>query len=921
MTAATPFVGREPELQALMDALWEAAAGRGSMVVVEGGAGDGKTLLVRELLARARALSALQGARVATGYCYEGTGPHSAYQPFIDLLDTLSKAPDGGWRKALRTARTVITETAPDWLQAVPVVGPLLGAGAKTATLTTRLLAGDADAEARGDTLAREYARTLLRVAQESPLLLLVIEDAHWIDHASCDLLLRLAREIGASRMLIVLTCRPGGARENDPLLRVRSGTAAAGCARMLALGRLAEREVAEYLEARFGTDFFPAFAPWLLQLCSTPLFMTQYLNLLEQEQIIYRRDGAFVVDGRAEKRDGEWVLTGRLADLPLSGDIDTLLDRRVQGLMQAERNLLLMGSVQGERFGSMVLARLARTAELDVLRQLREVSERHRIISLYTGRNWMRGRSEVYAFEHFLTHQAFYRKLTPHERRLYHGEIAAFLRQIADVEPAPPRKLLLEVAHHWRLAGEHLDAARYSCLAAKSSYADGAIVDAAHLCEEGLASLRQMDAEHPERDPLIAECALLHLMCALYGPLSREANLDLMKVVAEGEAAAARIGAHATRTQIRSIRGQMLIRLGQVHDALAVMREAVELARAEGDCASEFFALVQLGKDLAKENLEEAMVLRYNAERVYREQSALPGLTDEQREGMARQYAVLLIYIGVGELDRGDYERALRYLQPGMERLRERRMHDALLAGLNYTGQAYARLGQFAQAERAIRQALALGAEYDADAVHPWIGYNHGYLAKLYLDRGRYGEAAVAMAEAVRITDATEHADLATLVRNYHAELLLAEGYAGADAQAAERILVQNGEASRQAGLYRSVAKAHTLLALLRLREGRVDDALRESTAALQVVEQWGSLPALRTEEVLYNHARVLAAAGRAADAHAMLARAHGVIRAQGARITDPALAHSFYHEVPLNRRIARDYESSRSTPTAHAE
>src|SRR3989442_1315756 len=103
----------------------------------------------------------------------------------------------------------------------------------------------------------------------------------------------------------------------------------------------------------------------------------------------------------------------------------------------------------------SSLLAGLVARQELDILSQLRRVIERHHIIGFYVGVEWFKNKSEFYIFEHHLMQQAFYNKLSTRERVLHHQQVAGLLEGLLKQQANPPRRLVLEVAHHYNLGDE----------------------------------------------------------------------------------------------------------------------------------------------------------------------------------------------------------------------------------------------------------------------------------------------------------------------------------------------------------------------------------------------------------------------------------------------------------------------------------
>lgn len=915
------LVTRGAESALVLDVVRRAAGGEGCVLLVEGDAGTGKSVFVRGAVADALATVRSADAVVAYGYCYAETGRHNAFQPFTEIVRTLAPVPQPGTAGVIKDA---FKKTLPDWLAAVPFVGPVLGAGAKTAALAAQNLAAD-PGSADFDDLTRSYLASIVGRTTRG-LVVLVIEDAHWIDGASCELLLRLARELAGRRLLVLLTYRPGDLSHDDPFYQVRSELLIHGIGTLVTLEGFTEAQAAEYVRLRFGPELSPRLARWLVHLCrGHPLFMAQLLRLLEQERVIEGEPGSYRLNGDVVEQDGEWRPTGALAELPSSRDLDVLLDQRVHRLGQDERELLQRAAVQGQHFDTAVLSATVGGDELVILAQLRTVSERHRIVVLPPD-DGDTAESGRYAFEHFLLQQAFYRRLSPRERVLYHRRVANALRPGAtgpadtavEAAGAIDRRQLLELARHHRLGHEPFEAARHYQAAAVSCYLDGAAAEAAQLCEEAETCLNDVPPTAAGRDALLATTVLIRLTATAFGPVDPRVNEALLAAAAAAEAAATRAKLPALRTRIHAAAGALYVRMGDVGQALARLREAVRLAEGSGDGATLFLTLALLGRELAKESLEESLAVRYRAREVFErlDLAAVPDTTE--RETLARHAATLSVYIGLGELDRGHLDATTR-LEAGIAELRAYQMRAELLAGLNYLAQAYALGGRWSDAERALRESLALHPEWASQPPHPWVGYNLALLGKVYMEAGRYAEVDAVLRPGLAASEACRQMDLLTIVRNYQGEWLVHPGNAGASPDEAERVLLENARDAQAAGLHRSTTQALALLAVLELHRGRVSRAVDYGREALGYVERIGAMPALRLEEVYFVEYLVRRAAGDPArPAETMLRRAHELVGEKARRLQDRARRAAFLSEVPLNRRIRDAYarEGGRSAP-----
>src|SRR5262245_62754046 len=193
--AAGAVVGRARELGQLGQALDAAAAGAGSTVLVAGEAGIGKTRLATELGTRARDA----GFEILVGRCLDLVGSELAYQPFVEALREL------------------------------PVV-PAKGAGSQQ----------------------RVFADTLAQVAERaaSAPVLLVLEDLHWADASTLDLVVFLAHNLDERRALMLATYRADEPASADRMNRVTEGVRRSGSSLLVELGPLEAEAMAALVAA-----------------------------------------------------------------------------------------------------------------------------------------------------------------------------------------------------------------------------------------------------------------------------------------------------------------------------------------------------------------------------------------------------------------------------------------------------------------------------------------------------------------------------------------------------------------------------------------------------------------------------------------------------------------------------------------------
>src|SRR5271166_4299079 len=233
-------VGRGQQLQELHAALNLAAAGRGSLVCISGEAGIGKSTLVEEFLASL----VLNGhsCSVARGRCSERLADGEAYLPIVEALDSLLHSSSGD--SVSRIMRTL----APSWfLELAPAQ--------RQDSSLIRLADSKATSQER---LKREFFAFLQELCRHRPLLLF-LEDVHWTDTATIDLLAHVATRFESLPLLIIVTYRAGEMVERmHPLIQLKLDREARGSCRELSLQYLNKEDVAGYLALEFPEHRLP---------------------------------------------------------------------------------------------------------------------------------------------------------------------------------------------------------------------------------------------------------------------------------------------------------------------------------------------------------------------------------------------------------------------------------------------------------------------------------------------------------------------------------------------------------------------------------------------------------------------------------------------------------------------------------------
>jgi DNA-binding NarL/FixJ family response regulator len=431
------LVGRERYMAALRPILDGIAAGSGRIVAVSGEAGLGKSRLIGETKRRIALIAEDPGIRIMQGHCFE---PDSSlpYAPFVDLL------------------RACITSHDPDEIR--DCVGPDGPELAKLVPELRSLVPGLAPAPAAEPEVEKRRVFHAVceffgRIAAQRPLMI-VIEDMHWSDDTSLELLAQLSRRIQSHPIAVFITFRSD---EVQPALRqVLVGMDREHVLLEWPLERLASHEVERMIQAIFELDS-PVRSEFLDAIYTltegNPFFIEEVLKSLVASGDI------FFVDGVWDRKPIE--------QLQIPRSIHAAVGARTSQLTTEAARTLTVAAVAGRRFDFDLLQLMTSNGERELLGIIKELVS----AQLVTEES-----ADQFAFRHALTQQAIYNGLLARERRSLHRDIAAALRQLA--KPSVDSRLA-ELAYHF-YAAESWDEAYYYCQrqaeAAQTMNAPGAV-------------------------------------------------------------------------------------------------------------------------------------------------------------------------------------------------------------------------------------------------------------------------------------------------------------------------------------------------------------------------------------------------------------------------------------------------------------
>ena len=707
---ALPMVGREAELEAIAERLDASIAGHAQVVAIVAEAGMGKSRLVAEAIRAAR-----RRGFIGYGGACRSDRLATAYQPWRSIWSAFFNVdPEQPLRRQLSTLRTEVEESAPQRAQALPLLGRLLDLDLPENAFTSAL-----EPRLRQSTLHALLEDALKAAASQSPTLI-VIEDLHWIDPVSLDLLEQLARAVARLPVCFVLAFRPTLAEVHTERLSALPAFS------RIDLDELTRPECVQAIRAKL-VQLYPArdghvagelVDRLLARAQGNPFFLEELLNYLR--------------DRGLDPRD-----SADLARIELPDSLHTLVLSRIDQLGQREQLTLRVASIVGRSFRARWLAGYC--PEVGDLPQLKKALDTLQALDITPLDSSAPELS--YLFKHIVTHEVTYESLPFAARARLHEQLARYLESTH--AESPPVELL---AFHYgrsdnldkrreylRKAGE----AEQQAFANESALAhygellplldDATQRAAVHLQRGAVLELTGNYAAAEEDD----NAALAIALRAGDARLSGRAQLALGRLCrlrGDFEAALAWLG--KVHTDLPAERGQIAVetglvewRMGEYARARSSLDEGLAAARAAGDRAVVGTALNYLGLVAASQGDNSA------AQELHRQ------ALDVRREiGDAWGISWSLNNLGNVALDLGRHAEARSLLEECLTLKRAMGDKGGVAAALNNLGLVALVQGDLPAARLLFEQGLALMREVGDRFV---IASLLGNLAKVLSDQG----------------------------------------------------------------------------------------------------------------------------------------------------------------------------------------
>ncbi|HEX8919723.1 MAG TPA: AAA family ATPase, partial [Chloroflexota bacterium] len=526
LSTTVSLIGRQQECELISELLGTEAPDGPRVLLLAAEAGIGKTRMLAEAAVRARQ----EGILTLAGGSYEQEG-HLPYGPIHDaLLDYMLAQPDN-------LLKTQLGEMMPELARIVPEL---------------RLHSIDPKPEWPGDAeglrlrLFSTVAQALTRIAEDRPLLLL-LDDLHWSDEGTLQLLHFLLRQTQLRRLFIIAAYRPEEVGSNMPLVQWLAEFEGedATVMKMHSLTNLNATEIVALLEERLKGPCSETFGYALYERSAgNPFFALQILRMLQQEGRLEQATTGWQIGGasRAEVDGGTL--------LPVK--VRRTVGRRLRKLSHHEHEALVIGAVLGREFAYAVIEGLWEGAKTDLLRALERAVDGFLLAETESG----------FAFRHPILREVVYDGISRRRRVELHRRAGFYLQSLVEVRDG--RGIVqpsVQLAWHFLQGEEPESALTYAQMAGDQAQSAFAYHQAEKQYRTALNLARRL-GDGP------AECRVLEQLGQVLTALGHY-----------GEAEAALEQVAAAYSSEKDLEGQrrVVAQLGQLHLKTGTLEQGME--------------------------------------------------------------------------------------------------------------------------------------------------------------------------------------------------------------------------------------------------------------------------------------------------------------------------------------------------------
>jgi tetratricopeptide (TPR) repeat protein len=610
------MIGRNEQLQQIYRHIESVASGNttGNVLFVTGEAGIGKSTLLRSVAEGCGTLP--QPPLVAMAECSTPLAGHDigeieALQPWAEVMAQLATRETG--RK--HDAKKLIGEFAMAWVRCVPVVGDVLESVVDTAKIirretgTTGASASEPQLAANQQQVFQQYINFLSTLSAQTPLVLM-IDDFHWADTSSTNLLFTAARQLEGKPVIFIIAYRPDDAAssrdgQGHPILHVRNELERYSLAVEIGVPKMTPDDMDRLLRRRYppyrNND---RFEEWLAHISGgNALFVTQFLMTLEEDGYIDRENG---------------VVQEGFEHVHIPRSAQAVVQERIRRMSEEAKELLRYASVEGDTFTSMVLAKVTETPQLKLLQKLRIVEQSYQVVVSLGKQQVYARETTAYQFAHALIHKAMYESLEEEERELLHEAIFETLKEeweTARDEGIDLTVIAARLATHAIVLREHLFAAEILLEGACDSWKEYAEEETLRQIEGALENIRQSREIPPPKkgEPTDRTTAIEGEALLLRGKVHQlhARNEDALRDYAAALELFETAGSIDRKVEVMNRMSKVHVVKGEYAEAGSIAGQALALAGKQGDWKGEAESLLRLA-EICKFRSESVPALEY---------------------------------------------------------------------------------------------------------------------------------------------------------------------------------------------------------------------------------------------------------------------------------------------------------------------
>lgn len=383
------------------------------VIFIEGEAGIGKTTLIKQLvdnIDKSDVECQYAISECSTPIAGNDIGQFEALSPWIKILHDL----EFDTIDIKQKKKELVVNLSHAVLKLIPYVGYFISDTASALHKHKKAVQrSDSSLSASNQRQIFSQNISYIKNISSKKKLIIIIDDFHWADDSSVNFLFSAARQLKSNQVYFIisyrnediLTSRNG---KGHPLLRIKNELERYSLSKTYTVSKLHNEEFQSLMVDRYQIyKNDKNFETWLLKISSgNPLFIKQYLKLLEDEGFIHI---------------GDFNVKQGYQNIKVPVSANAVISERLNRLDKHHRDLLSYASIEGEYFTSLVLSVLSDLNKLELIKELRTIEEKFTIIKTLGSQKYYFSDTTLFVFAQFIFQKIFYDNLTGEEKKILH--------------------------------------------------------------------------------------------------------------------------------------------------------------------------------------------------------------------------------------------------------------------------------------------------------------------------------------------------------------------------------------------------------------------------------------------------------------------------------------------------------------------